>query len=299
MKKNPLLPVALIATTDLAVATYLRKILQLNFQLIERDDLSSTHEALQANIVDLVLIDSKGVEQQLLFQTLSRFRNTLGKKKTPILVITDNLKKKFALDALRAGATDFINYPLEEDEIEQRLAVAFQSFEKTKNVTEVAKRSTPRTPALSASLAHRKILNDQAIKTISKARQSAGQVSLLIIELDSKQRAATLSNEALARAVEPNLRKHDILIPQSPGKFILMLPKTSQRAAELIAEAIRADVETKISPFSVSIGLITWDHSKPSYGSASEEFDQLIKAASQAVSEAKKTGNRIITSDVL
>lgn len=292
MKKNPLQPVALIVTSNPQTADFLQKVLRLTFQLVEREDTTSALDTLHYTSVDLIILDSKEEEP---FTTLSRLRSSLGKKKTPILLITNNLKKKFAQDALRAGATDFINEPLDEDEIEQRIAVAFQSFERTKNVSEIAKRSTPGVPTAPPPLTNRQFLNDQAIKEISKARQNEGHVSLLIVELDAKKTEETHFH--LTSLLQTILRKNDILIPQGTGKFVIMLPKTSERAAELIAESIRMDVEKKISPLSVSIGLITWDHSRPSIGSAAEEFDHLIDVATQAVSEAKKTGNRIITSE--
>lgn len=295
MKKHLLLPVALIVTSDATTAAFLRKALWLTFQLIERSDRESAQESLYSTLTELVLLDSQNLTDEELFSTLSQFRACLGKKKVPILVITGNLKKKFAQDALRAGATDFINRPLDEDEIEQRIAVSFQSFERTKNVSAVAKRSTPKHSTAAASLTHRQILNDQAIKELSKARQNEGHVSLLILELDTKNPTEEAHLHLLS-ILQHILRKTDILIPQSTGRFIITLPKTSKRAAELIAESIRINVEEKISPFSVSIGLITWDHSRPALNSAAEEFDRLIAVATQAVQEAKKTGNRIIIS---
>ncbi len=294
MKTNPLLPVALIVTSDPTTATYLRKVLRLTFQLIERED---GLEVLETASVDIVFLDSKDMTESDLFLTLSRYRSILGKKKTPILLITGNLKKKFAQDALRAGATDFVNKPLDEDEIEQRIAVSFQSFERTKSVLAVAKRSTPKAQTASSSLANRQFLNDQAIKEIAKARENEGNVSLLVIELDKK--TTEEAHLHLMSVLKMLLRKNDILIPQSLGKYIVMLPKTSERAAEIIAEEIRMFVESKISPLSVSIGLITWDHSRPGHGTAAEEFGKLVEVASQAVKEAKKTGNRIITSESL
>jgi len=294
MKTNTLLPVALIVTSDPVTAAFLRKVLRLTFQLIEREE---GLEVLETASVDIVFLDSKDKQDEDLFLTLSRFRSTLGKKKTPILLITGNLKKKFAQDALRAGATDFVNRPLDEDEIEQRIAVSFQSFEKTKNVMAVAQRSTPKAQTASASLASRRFLSDQAIKAIAKARETEGVVSLLVIELDKK--GTEEAHLHLTSVLKNLLRKNDILIPQSLGQFIVMLPKTSERAAEIIAEEIRMFVESKISPLSVSIGLISWDHSHPVRGTAAEEFDKLVEVATQAVTEAKKKGNRIITSEPL
>jgi len=282
MKANPRLPIALIVTSNLETTFYLRKTLQLSFQLIERSDAASAQETLEYTSPDLIVFDSKDLEEETLFSTLSNFRKALSKKKTPILVITNNLKKKFAQDALRAGASDFINRPLDEDEIEQRIAVAFQSFEKTKNISTIAKRSTPQLPATPPSLANRKFLNDQAIKEIAKARENGEHVSLLMIEISGE-------GPHLESVLQDSVRRHDILIPQGGGRYILMLPKTSQRAAQLIGETIQTDLQQKFS-LTISIGLITWDRSQISHGSAEDEFDHLIKTASAAMLEAKKAG---------
>lgn len=77
---------------------------------------------------------------------------------------------------------------------------------------------------------------------------------------------------------------------------MLLLPRTSNRAAEMIAETIRMEVlRTSYSiPLSVSIGLISLDKSVP--GSADELFDRLLEGVKRAAGEAKKTGNRIVSS---
>jgi GGDEF domain-containing protein len=74
-----------------------------------------------------------------------------------------------------------------------------------------------------------------------------------------------------------------------------MLPRTSNRAAEIIAESIRTEVlRTSFSiPLSVSIGLISLDKSAP--GSTDEIFDRLIEGVMRATNEAKKTGNKIVS----
>lgn len=286
MKPNPRLPVALIVTTDADTGFFLRKVLQLSFQLIERDTTDSAQETLDYTSPNLVLLDAKDIEEETLFPLLSRFRKTLDKK-TPILLITNNLKRKFAQDALRAGASDFINRPLDEDEIEQRIAIAFQSFEQTQHISTIAQRSTPQIPTTTPSLKSRKFLNDEAMKELSKARESGEPISLLMIE---PAKANEKIPAELTSILQDNLRRLDILIPQSPGKYILMLPKTSERAAELICKTLQEDIEQKLFPFSISIGLITWDRSQAAHGSVADEFDHLIKAASSAVARAKKAG---------
>ena len=52
----------------------------------------------------------------------------------PLLLITNQLKKKFISQALNAGVSDFINEPLDELEIGQRIAVALK-FQQLQNKT--------------------------------------------------------------------------------------------------------------------------------------------------------------------
>ena len=74
-----------------------------------------------------------------------------------------------------------------------------------------------------------------------------------------------------------------------------MLPRTSNRAAEIIAENIRTEVlETSFSiPLSVSIGLISLEKGAP--GSLDEVFERLLEGVKLATIEAKKTGNKIVS----
>ena len=61
-----------------------------------------------------------------------------------------------------------------------------------------------------------------------------------MIELDAFKKIPPARNaEAVAHVIEilqQKLRKNDLLIPRGPGKFMILLPKTSHRAAEIIVE---------------------------------------------------------------
>jgi len=292
---NP--PVVLIVSEDATKISTLKRILKDSFHLIERADVKQALELLKHSRVDLVIIDAK-VKKGHTIETAEEIRAAVFRD-TPILLITSNIKKSFAQVALNSGITDFINEPLDKDEVEQRIAVAFKNQDRPTRISQIAQRSTP-TMRSSAPLTTREFLSDQAIKEIAKARKTSTIISLLMIELDDfKKIPATKSSKAqehLEKILHENLRKNDILIPQGPGKFILMLPRTSNRAAEIIAETIRMEVlRTSFSiPLSVSIGLISLDKSVP--GSADEVFDKLLEGVKRATSEAKKTGNKIVSS---
>jgi diguanylate cyclase (GGDEF)-like protein len=289
-------PVALVVSEDLTKLSILKRALKDSFHLIERSDVKAALELLKNTRVDLVILDAK-VKEGHSFETAEKIRSAVFKE-TPILLITSNIKKSFAEAALESGITDFINEPLDKDEVEQRIAVAFKNQDRPKKISQIAQRSTPRMKS-SASLSKHAFLSDQAIKEIAKARKTSTSISLLMIELDEfKKIPASKSANAhlhLKKVLEENLRKNDILIPQGPGKFILMLPRTSNRAAEIIAETIRTEVlRTSFSiPLSVSIGLISLDKAAP--GSADKIFDRLLEGVKRATIEAKKTGNKIVS----
>jgi diguanylate cyclase (GGDEF)-like protein len=287
----------LIVSEDATKLAMLKKILKTSFHLIERGDVKEALELLKHTRVDLIILDAK-IKHGHNIETAENLRAAVFKD-TPILLITSNIKKSFAQIALNSGITDFINEPLDKDEIEKRIAVAFKNQDRPKKISQIAQRSTPKMRS-SLPLTTREFLSDQAIKEIAKARKTAMIISLLMIELDDFKKIPTAKSDKaqqhLEKVLQENLRKNDLLIPQGPGKFILMLPRTSNRAAEIIAETIRTEVlRTSFSiPLSVSIGLISLDKSVP--GSADEIFDRLLDGVKRATTEAKKTGNKIVSS---
>jgi len=290
-------PVVLIVSEDPHKLSTLKKILKDSFQVVERVDVKQALEFLKHSHVDLIILDAR-LKQGHNTETARHLRDVISPD-TPILLITSNIKKSFAQIALNSGITDFINLPLDQDEVNQRIAVALKSQDRPKKISQIAQRSTPKMRS-SLPLTTREFLSDQAIKEIAKARKSSTNISLLMIELDEfKKIPASKSSKAqdhLEKILHQNLRKNDILIPQGPGKFMLLLPRTSNRAAEIIAETVRMEVlRTSFSiPLSVSIGLISLDKSVP--GSADEVFDKLLEGVKRAAGEAKKTGNRIVSS---
>jgi diguanylate cyclase (GGDEF)-like protein len=267
-----------------------------SFHLIERADVKEALALLINTRVDLIILDSK-IQHGHNLETAEKLRAAVFKD-TPILLITSNIKKSFAQIALNSGITDFINEPLDKDEIQQRIAVAFKNQDRPKKISQIAQRSTSKMRS-SLPLTNREFLSDQAIKEIAKARKASTIISLLMIELDDFKKIPIAKSDGaqhhLKKVLQENLRKNDLLIPHGPGKFILMLPRTSSRAAEIIAETIRMEVLcTSFSiPLSVSIGLISLDKSVP--GSADEIFDQLLEGVKRATTEAKKTGNKIVS----
>jgi len=281
------LPVVMAISSDRFKLSFLRKALRKDCHLIERQDSSSALEALQGSLIDIIIVDSD-LPEIVVLDLCRAIRNHTPYAETPILLITPQLKKSYTQEALRAGVSDFINEPLDVDDIHQRFEVAQRMKKREAEISKLARKIS--SPKAKAPLTERELLNDKAINAIAKARKNSGLVSVLMIELDSHKNPEALVQ--LSEVLQRNLRKHDILIPQTPGRFILMLPKTSNHAAKAIAETIRIEITS--TRLSVSIGLISFDPATSTLENASEDFQRLLEGVSLAIEEAKKTGNRIV-----
>lgn len=289
------LPVVLVVSPNPAKISKLKQFLKEEMTVLEQPSGKEGIEYAKNSNLAAIIVDEK-LTDITLAEFCSNLRRVAGYFETPILVITSILQKEFLSQLRKAGATRFLREPLEKREVLNELFLSFKIKEKNETIKKISHQIKDKPSYKPVTLAQRKILTTQAIQEIAKARKSAEVLTLLMIELDDcpgKAEAAIL----LAISLQKNLRITDLLIPQSPGKFVIILPKTSEKAAQFIAENIR-EATTQIPfsyPLSVSIGLISLNKETKGFEGPTQEFQRLLATGSKAISEAKKTGNRIIS----
>ncbi len=91
------------------------------YALITSSSELDTLESLDKVFVSFIVIDDKTVDALSL---CTKVRALKEHEHTPILVITGQLKKSFIRNLMKAGATDFLAEPLDEDELLVRMEVA-------------------------------------------------------------------------------------------------------------------------------------------------------------------------------
>jgi diguanylate cyclase (GGDEF)-like protein len=303
------LPIALIISKEANTLKWFKKALKATFRLVDAQEKEMALDKLSSHFIEMIIIDEPCFSLEL----CKTIRNLKGYQFIPILLITGNLKKTFLFQALNAGVSDFINEPLDEKEVLQRFAVAMKAEKVHKKTSRIATRIKEKAPEPAEELKERFLLNDVALKEIAKAKKNQQSLSMLMIEMDDYSThlakwgdaaAEEISQEIHSRLKE-QLRQLDTLFPQGGGRFILLLPKTSERAAHLIAENIRSEVSShpiktkkgSLSP-TVSIGLVSYDQSHPKTSDPYQHFDQMLEAVSRALVKAKKKGNKIISGDL-
>ena len=226
---------------------------------------------------------------------------------TPIIIISNQLKKGVIRQLLKAGATDFLRHPLDPTHFLHRLEIAQKIAETEKKIAELKGqfseiKSTP------FSLKHRITFDHRAVNLLTMAMEKKLPLGLILLEIDqfaklSSARKKTVGDALLleaAKLLEQTLQKPDMLFDQRCGKFMLLLTKSTFEQIHLLADYIRKlfvshpfSVAHLSFSFTVSMGLSMLRHSSAEK-SAAFSLDHLLEEAQTCLNKAKKTGNTII-----
>jgi len=289
-------PVILVIASDIYKISFFKKSYKRVYHFLERTEGKYGLGLAKNTVVNLMIIDSK-IPDMAIFDLCRAIRKIPSYLETPILLITNNitnnLKKIFMQQALQAGASDFLNEPLDKNEIDQRLAVSFSKLYRERGVFT----STPKPPLLPPD--EETSLEDKAFQAFIKICQTTPLVNILFIELDGlKKMKKTIAEKSLLQLISVlhhHLRKYDILIPSHSGQCLILLPNTSEETAHVMGETMREAVTEIIfeNPLSVSIRLLTLNKASPPLTTI-QDFAQLIDRVSKAADQAKKTSNAIV-----
>ncbi len=312
MDSPDILPNCLLICADISKIAFMKKSLKGSYYLLDAKDSTTGIDWLKSSEIEIVILDYKSLDEPLM-NLCHHIRKTPGAQSMPILLITNKIQKAFTLDALKAGVSDFIHEPLDETEIQERIAVSLKSKLINKKMSSMTNKikKTSLIPKNTQVLLHRMLLNDKTMQEISNAKKIATPLSLLMIELDtyhaiSKNWGELIAEEvavSISQFLQQKLRQFDTLISQGGGRFLLLLPKTSQSAAKIIAEDIRSElcrttIYTQKKEFlvTVSIGLVSFDKKLSDSAQAFEQFDLSLGRVKKALEKAQKKGNKIVLS---
>ena len=207
----------------------------------------------------------------------------------PILIITMNLKKSYTRQMIQAGASDFLREPFDEEELHTRIAIAKQSSKIQEKVSGLSEQIAPQESS-TLQFKHKVTVSDQMVSAVSSAQQTQSTLALLLAELDRKDPKYIQQFEQDLMSL---LRPQDILSEMSPGKFVIILPKTSKTAAYLIAEEIQNGLKKK--PYIARIGVTELSDTQAQGISPIESLDLMLNLASHYLLEAQLQGNLIVS----
>ncbi len=247
-------PVILLISGDEAKIAFFKRTLKESFYLITALEGMAGKELLKNMVVDLVVIDEKLND---VFSLSNEIRKISGCLEIPLLLLTNVLKKSFLEQAFKAGFNDFLNEPLDPEEIYQRLSVALKAHSVQKKTRSVADRLKKSAVSQQPEPLQKSFLFTEEMFRGPKP------LTILMIEFTPYPADPT-------RFFKRHLRQLDSLVPQGKNKFLILLPKTSERAGIAIADSIKKEALSSLE-LVLSIGILCFD----------EKFENLLAKVSK------------------
>jgi diguanylate cyclase (GGDEF)-like protein len=288
----------LIAEDDAIARLVLEdRLAQWGYDVIAVEDGLQAKEALEKDncpclaILDWVMPEIDGLE-------LCRIvRKQFEKPYIYILLLTAKNQKKDLVEAMEAGADDFISKPPDMNELRMRLRAG-------KRIITLQKELLHQTTHDSLTgLLNRFAIMKMLEKEMNRAIRNGNPLSIAMADLDNfKQINDTWGHQAgdtvlgeVAQRMELSLRSYDAVGRYGGEEFLLIFPECNKNNAILIAEKVRLAISTKqvaipdgTLPVTASIGITTINPVKGDY------IDAMVKIADRALYMAKENGrNRL------
>jgi two-component system cell cycle response regulator len=209
---------------------------------------------------------------------------------TNVLVITLYSFISAAIEAMEAGAYGYITKPLNSSEIRivvkravERFALLSSSGDKD-YFEDLAVRDGL------TGLFNRRYFNELINIESNRLKRYPSVLSLLMLDIDNfknyNDTQGHLAGDELLKGfgklLKSSARASDIICRYGGEEFVIMLPQTDKKGAQIIAERLRVQVGLYL-PTTVSIGVA-------SYPDDAIELIKLVDKADGALYQAKKTG---------
>ncbi|MEO7465240.1 MAG: diguanylate cyclase [Nitrosospira sp.] len=288
----------LIADDDSVSRLYLQHILEDGgYEVISAADGRSAYDILkQADapmlaIIDWVMPGMDGIDVCRLL------RETVRNRYIYLIVLSSKQETHFAVEAMNAGADDFISKPYSVEELQARLRTGRRISELEQELRIKATHDSL------TGLYNRGAIIDILQKAIAHHKRHDHPVSIIFADLDHfKQTNDNYGHQAgdevlceVARRATRLLRPYDSLGRYGGEELLVVLPECDAEGALVIAERLRSAIADQpvttnfgVIPTSLSLGVALAERG------ASFQFNDLIRLADNALYRAKDNGRNCV-----
>ncbi|MFH1094452.1 MAG: diguanylate cyclase [Candidatus Omnitrophota bacterium] len=252
-------------------------------------------ESFRTVVTELDTEETKGIEVITKFQTV--------KSDIPIIVVTTHNSVPMAVEAMKAGAYDYITRPFNTDELK---LVIMHALERKKLQEEVKEKNIYQEMAITDSLTgiyNRRYFDELLLREEARARRYPQKFSLLMMDIDDfKKFNDTYGHpsgdnilKSIGQILLRRIRNTDFVARYGGEEFSIIAPHTDKKNASVFAARIMdfvakeefiLDDSTK-ARITISIGVANFNDD-------AQTKEELIKKADNALYQAKKIGkNRV------
>jgi diguanylate cyclase (GGDEF)-like protein len=294
MKESKKNEVILIVDDDELVRMTLSVLISsLGYHCLVAGDGVEAIEVLRATDIDLVFSDiampnMDGIE-------LLRFIAD-NHKETDVIMATGYSDRASYADVIKAGALDFIKKPIDQAELEAKLARAFRERYLIRRLEQLSMVDSL------TSLWNRRAFDKRFSEEVERATRQRYQVFLAIIDIDNfKEFNDTHGHQegdgvlvALGEIFSECIRSSvDMSFRLGGDEFAVILPQTTaDQATEIVQRILLRYVERNLGRTTLSIGVVSCRRNKDVPIDVDER--RMKERADQAMYDAKKSGKNCV-----
>ena len=264
------------------------------FEVGTAETLAKGLKMLQGDAFDLVMLDLGLPDSQGII-TVEAVRQIYPD--IPIIVLTGLAGEDVGVEAIRAGAVDYVTKPCKPDALRTRIGIAMQIVGLQKKLLSLAN-----TDGLTG-LANHRYFFDVLEREILQARIKNNALSVMILDIDHFKSVndtyGHLGGDEILRQMgkilQENLYPLDLAGRYGGEEFVIMMPETSSEQALKTAEKLRNIIDSfqwevmdKQISVTVSIGLVTLDSSNLI------NSNDIVLKADTALYAAKRRGRNCV-----
>ncbi len=268
-------------------------ITSLGYYCLEAEDGEEAVEVLGSTDCDLVLSDlmMPGMDGLELLAYIGKHYPDIS-----VIIATGYSEQVSYADVINAGATDFIKKPVDQGELEAKLARAFRERDYVKRLEILSMRDEL------TLLFNRRAFNKRFPEEIDRANRQGWDMYLAIIDIDNfkdyNDTYGHLEGDKVLIAVgkildECTRQNVDLNYRIGGDEFAVLLPETNaDQATEIVQRILLRFVEKNFDKTTLSIGIVSCKRDK----SISIEQDEVAikERADKAMYEAKNSGKNCV-----
>jgi PleD family two-component response regulator len=299
------LPTLLIISDNPAIRYWLKKQLESQYILIEATTQAKALEVALHSSLHFIILDA-GFKSVDFLQLAHEIRQTPSNLLTPILLITDKLKKTFRTTALEAGVTDFLFQPLDADELETRIQTIKKSTDVRKKVLGLSARiSGPQQEASPTFFKDKLFIDEKALQFLTDARKRNIALKMLVVRIDrfAEIRAKCgndISQELLQNftaLLSQSFGKNSTVSPFTDGQFIVLFPSLGQPESQKMIDNLRKLVEQRRFSTKQGIPHLTASFAISDIDTTEKSFNSMINATMKSLEQSSNLSNQTFIID--
>lgn len=215
---------------------------------------------------------------------------------TDVIIATGYSERASYADVIKAGAMDFIKKPIEQAELEAKLARAFRERDLVKRLEQLSLSDGL------TSLWNRRAFDQRFSLEVERANRQGYQLFLAIIDVDNfKDFNDTFGHQegdqvliTLSRILEECTRTNvDMCFRLGGDEFAVLLPQTTaSQATEIVQRILLRYLECGFGKTTLSIGVVSCRRNVDI--PMVEDEEQMKKRADKAMYDAKNSGKNCV-----